>query len=289
MTSPFEAQLKTIIEQATVQTPPILSAALFHAVFPGGARVRPHLCLAVAAACGDDDSELSVAAAAALELLHCASLVHDDLPCFDDAATRRGLPSVHAAYGQAIAVLAGDGLIIHSYDVLTATASDPRRVTALVRALALASGVSGGIVAGQAWESEPSAPLQEYHRQKTGSLFRAATMMGAIAAGADPAPWQLVGDTLGEAYQVADDLTDAVGDSIAAGKPVGKDIALSRPSAVKSFGLAGTLRRFDALVDAATFAVPMCAGRDDLRALVEHIAARLVPHSLRSDVQQLAA
>ena len=97
--------------------PPLLAAAMRHAVFPRGARVRPRLCLAVAAACGDDHPEAADAAACAIEFLHCASLVHDDLPCFDDAATRRGKPSVHAAYGAPLAVLAGDALIVLAFQM----------------------------------------------------------------------------------------------------------------------------------------------------------------------------
>ena len=111
----------TRIEQSLAQAistgeapgcPPKLAAAICHAVFPGGARIRPKLCLAVANACGDDDPTLSDAAAVAIELLHCASLVHDDLPCFDDAPTRRGRASVHWAFGEPLAVLAGDALIV---------------------------------------------------------------------------------------------------------------------------------------------------------------------------------
>ena len=94
--------------------PPRLAAAVRHAVFPGGARVRPRLCVAVALACGDDDPALTDAAAVALELLHCASLVHDDLPCFDDAPIRRGRASVHFAWGESLAVLAGDALIVRA-------------------------------------------------------------------------------------------------------------------------------------------------------------------------------
>ena len=98
--------------------PPLLAAAMRHAVFPRGARIRPRLCLAVAAACGDDDPAAANGAAAAIELLHCASLVHDDLPCFDNADTRRGRPSVHRAYGEPLAVLAGDALIVLAFQTI---------------------------------------------------------------------------------------------------------------------------------------------------------------------------
>ena len=109
------------IEQALVQhlalsggpsAPPRLMAAMGHAVFPGGARIRPQLCVAVARACGQDAPELTDAAAVALEFMHCASLVHDDMPCFDDADTRRGLPTVHKQFGEPLALLTGDALIV---------------------------------------------------------------------------------------------------------------------------------------------------------------------------------
>src|SRR3954452_16784827 len=122
--------------------PPRLGAALRHAVFPRGARIRPRLCLAVAAACGDDDPTAADAAAAAVELLHCASLVHDDLPCFDDAPTRRGKPSVHRAFGEPLAVLAGDALIVLSFELLgRAIALDgSRRGVELIGMLAAVAG-----------------------------------------------------------------------------------------------------------------------------------------------------
>src|SRR5215470_14101640 len=131
--SRIERALRTAIGRAdAVACPPKLAAAMRHAVFPGGARVRPRLCLAVAAACGDDDPDLSDAAAASIELLHCASLVHDDLPCFDDAITRRGRPSVHKAFGEPLAVLAGDALIVLAFQTMARAACSPRRLTKLI-------------------------------------------------------------------------------------------------------------------------------------------------------------
>ena len=109
-------------EHATAQCPPLLAQALNYAVFPGGARVRPKLCKAVALANNSSDVGLANAAATAVELLHCASLVHDDLPCFDDATQRRGKPSVHAKFGERIAVLTGDALIVAAFQTLSAHA-----------------------------------------------------------------------------------------------------------------------------------------------------------------------
>ena len=113
-----KALLDTVSSMGGPDIPPQLAAALRYAVFPGGARVRPRLSLAVARACGDSCPRLADAAAASIELLHCASLVHDDLPCFDDAETRRGKPSVHKAFGEPLAVLVGDALIIGAFQTL---------------------------------------------------------------------------------------------------------------------------------------------------------------------------
>ncbi|MGF1444567.1 MAG: polyprenyl synthetase family protein [Pikeienuella sp.] len=267
------------------EAPPRLAAALRHALFPGGARVRPLLCLAVARACGDDMPALADAAAASIELMHCASLVHDDMPCFDDADFRRGKVTVHVAYDEPIALLAGDGLIVMAFEALAhaATASGPGaapRLAGLVAALARATGMPRGIVAGQAWESEPKIALAPYHRAKTGALFVAATRMGALSAGADPTPWRTLGDRLGEAYQVADDLRDAISTPEELGKPVGQDDRHDRPNAVIQLGLDGAVARLEALLAEAEGSIPACAGEAELRALVRIQAKRLTPRAL---------
>ena len=263
--------------------PPRLAAAIRHAVWPGGARIRPHLCLAVSAACGDRDPALADAAGAAIELLHCASLVHDDLPCFDDAAMRRGKASVHVAYGERCAVLAGDALIVMAFETLAlAAVRNPLRLPRLLGVLAQRVGMPGGIVAGQAWECEDWAALPDYHRAKTGSLFAAATEMGALAAGGDPAVWRSFGEWLGEAYQVADDIRDAACDEDTLGKPAHKDRTLGRPSAVHEFGLAGALAHFEQLVDHAGQSVPDGPGAKALRSLLNAEAERLLPPTVRA-------
>lgn len=262
--------------------PPRLAAAMRHAVFPKGARIRPRLTIAVAAACGDDRPALASAAAAAIELLHCASLVHDDMPCFDDAETRRGKASVHRAFGVPLAVLAGDALIILAFQTLARVAAGaPERIGTVLSAVGDGVGVPFGIVAGQAWECETQVDLSEYQRQKTGALFAAACVAGAAAAGhAEPEAWRMLGDRLGEAYQVADDLRDAVEDEASLGKPVGRDAALGRPSAVAVFGLAGAVARLRDLSEAAVAAIPSCPGQAMLRALMLQEAQRLVPRKL---------
>ena len=265
--------------------PPKLATAVRHAVFPGGARIRPQLCLAVARACGDGDPRLTDAAAAAIELLHCASLVHDDLPCFDDAALRRGRPSVHAAYGERIAVLAGDALIVLAFQALARGAEHaPQRRPALLATLARRVGSPTGIVAGQAWECEPFVALPAYHRAKTGSLFSACTEAGAQSVGADPRPWEAFGLCLGEAYQVADDIRDVVLASDLLGKPNGRDLALCRPSSATELGLGGAIAHFDALLVRAVEAIPPCAGAAALRGLVRAESERLVPKATVRDL-----
>ncbi|MCA9670625.1 MAG: polyprenyl synthetase family protein [Myxococcales bacterium] len=235
-------------------------------MFPGGARVRPELTLAIAAACGEPSGELADRAAAAIELLHCASLVHDDLPCFDDAAVRRGRPSVHARFGEPLAVLAGDALIVHALDaVCELVPAYPRRGPIVMRVVAAGVGAAGGIIAGQAWESEPSVDLRRYQRAKTGALFEAAILAGAASAGAPLDRWRNMGRLLGEAYQIADDIADVFASGAALGKPVGQDRAHQRPSAVRELDIETATRRLNDVLEAARDAVPRCAGREALR------------------------
>ena len=289
--SRIDQALGTAIEQTLVaalanaqvlSSPPRLAAAVRHAVFPGGARIRPRLCLAVACACGEDDPAVADAAAASIELLHCASLVHDDLPCFDDAALRRGKPSVHRAFGERLAVLAGDALIVLAFQtLLRGAAVAPHRLVPLMHAITNAVGMPSGIVAGQAWECEPRAVLTEYHQAKTGALFAAATVCGAIATGAEPAPWRRLGYLLGEAYQVADDIQDVTADPEKLGKPTGRDAALDRPSAARELGLEAAMQRLDQLVEEAVESIPSCSSAVALRALIRIEAQRFLPKGLR--------
>ena len=282
--SRIEQGLQGAIARAEVPgCPPRLAAAMRHAVFPRGARVRPRLCLAVASACGDDEPTLSEAAAVSIELLHCASLVHDDLPCFDDAATRRGRPSVHSAFGQPLAVLTGDALIVLAFQTLGRFTHQPQRLAPLLMIVARSVGVPFGIVAGQAWECEPQVDIAHYHRAKTGALFAAASIAGAAAAGAECEPWRVLGEKLGEAYQAADDIRDAAGDEEEIGKPTGQDVVLGRPNMVVELGLDGAVKHLEQLVGEAIAAIPVCPGAADLRSLIKLEAKRLLPKKLAQD------
>lgn len=282
VTARVETELSAILSmnlsRGSAAGPPALAAAMRYAVFPGGARIRPRLCLAVAMACGDDQPATADCAAAAIELLHCASLVHDDLPCFDDAELRRGKPSVHKAFGERLAVLAGDGLIGLAFEALgRAGALAPQRALQLLAIIGRSIAGPHGIVAGQAWECEREIDLSEYQRAKTGALFSAATMAGAAAAGYDAGQWSVLGYRIGEAFQVADDIRDVVADVAELGKPVGQDAALGRPNAVARYGLAGAIGRLEKLVAEAMEVVPQCPGVAAMRALIAAEAAGLLP------------
>ncbi|MEL7297676.1 MAG: polyprenyl synthetase family protein [Pseudomonadota bacterium] len=265
--SSIDAALRSHLSE---ECPPRLAEAVRYAVVPGGARIRPKLSHAVASACHADDDDIVDAAAIAIELLHCASLVHDDLPCFDNAALRRGRPSVHVAFGERLALLCGDELIVMAFEVLAAGAStSPQRLQPLMRIVGQSVGAPNGIIAGQAYECEPGVDLVAYQKAKTGALFSAATAAGAAAAGTDPMPWKALGDQLGQAYQVADDLLDKLASVESLGKPVGQDELHDRPNAVREWGLEGAIGRLEMLVAEAVSMIPDCPGREPLGLLVE--------------------
>lgn len=209
-----------------IETPPEpLHRAMRYAVFSGGKRLRPQLLLQVAHACAIQPAELELAlrAACAVELVHTASLVHDDLPCFDDAAARRGRPTVHVLFGEPTAVLVGDALLAHAMEVL---AEVPRalapRALRIVRLLVRATGSRAGLIGGQSLEQEEAhsspgtAPwcspelIERYYSMKTGLLFAMTAEAGAVAAGSlKAAAWARAGQLFGRCYQRAYDLTQA--------------------------------------------------------------------------------
>lgn len=278
----IEASLQHAVSIAnTGECPAKLADAIQYTVFSGGARIRPRLCLAVALACKDDRPRVANAAAIAIELLHCASLIHDDLPCFDNANTRRGKPSVHRAYGEPLAVLTGDALIVLAFQLLARDVSaEPQRLATLLQIIGDAVGAPNGICAGQAWESEPTVSLGKYQRAKTGALFAAATMAGAAASGQDPKAWKMLGECIGEAYQVADDIRDVAGDPEKLGKPVGQDVALARPSACAELGMPGAIKRYKMLMQQAVDSIPACPGAEALKAHMLAESERVLPQEI---------
>jgi geranylgeranyl diphosphate synthase, type II len=270
VTAKLEAVLQAALAPSqTSDCPPILAEALGYSVFPGGARIRPKLVLSVAKACGASDMNAVMAGACAIEFLHCASLVHDDLPCFDGAAYRRGKPSVHVTFGERIAVLAGDALIVKAFESVA-------EFPTLVRIVAQSAGAPHGIAAGQAWECEPRMDLVQYQRAKTGALFAACTQAGAAAAGLEHTAWRTLGLKIGEAFQVADDLRDVAGLSADIGKPTGQDAANNLPNMVSTLGFDGAMQYFNDLLSNIVEHIPSCPGRDALAAQIVGVSQAMV-------------
>ena len=256
MTAGFDDWMKTV--QAGVENdlygflpaadsiPAKLHEAMRYALLGGGKRVRPLLVYAAGALFGAAAQSLS-RAAAAVEMIHAYSLVHDDMPCMDDDALRRGKPTVHVAYDEATALLVGDALQSQAFLVLAeATTLPPARQVAMLRLLAHASG-SAGMCGGQAIDlasvgiSLTLAQLEQMHQLKTGALLRAAVVLGALAGqdlgDAETAALNDYARAIGLAFQVVDDVLDATADSATLGKTAGKDAADSKPTYVSILGL----------------------------------------------------
>jgi farnesyl diphosphate synthase len=265
-----EAELDALLSPGAlpgeITRPARLLEAMRYATLGGGKRLRPFLVIESARMFGVDGGS-ALRTACALEMIHCYSLVHDDLPAMDDDDLRRGRPTAHKAFDEATAILAGDGLLTYAFDVVAdpATHADAGVRAALVLALARASGL-GGMVGGQALDlaAETAAtPLTqaetlEMQAMKTGALLRFAVEAGAILGGATPAQAQALdryGRALGAAFQVADDILDAEGDTAALGKRAGKDAERGKATLVGLLGLEGARARCDQLVEEATAAL----------------------------------
>ncbi|QGW64508.1 (2E,6E)-farnesyl diphosphate synthase [Lysobacter soli] len=236
--------------------PQRLHAAMRHAVLLGGKRMRPLLVYAAGSAFGASVDTLD-APAVAVELIHAYSLVHDDLPAMDDDALRRGQPTVHVAFDEATAVLAGDALQSLAFEVLADADVEATTRVALLRTLARASGAAG-MCGGQALDLAATGngsslsvhALEELHSLKTGALIRAAVRMGALCGGASAeelAALDRYAAALGLAFQVRDDILDIEGDSATLGKTAGKDVAQDKATFPALIGLDASRARLDEL------------------------------------------
>ena len=232
---------------------PRLAEALRHSVFAGGKRLRPILALASAEAAGGARTD-ALAYAVALELIHTYSLIHDDLPAMDDDDFRRGVPTSHKLFGDALAILAGDALHTLAFEVVLSQTPDPERARQLGLTLARAAGCAG-MVGGQVGDivSESAVPdaetLEHIHRRKTAALLSAATRGGGIAVGATEVTCDALGTyglSLGLAFQVIDDVLDEVGDASDLGKTPGKDRAQGKLTAVSLEGVPAARARAEA-------------------------------------------
>jgi geranylgeranyl diphosphate synthase, type II len=263
------------------QHPTSIHQAMRHSVFAGGKRLRPILCMEagrmIAKSCGDGALPRSGGAdvrshttdwlppgieqvGAALEMLHTYSLIHDDLPALDNDDLRRGRPTCHKVFGEAIAILAGDALQTQAYEVLAQLICPAEARVAIIREIAHATGTVDGMIGGQVVDLEAEhkkpdlATLEYIHRSKTAALITASVVSGGIYAAAtasDLGHLRTYGESIGLAFQIVDDVLDLTQSSEQLGKTAGKDAAAEKTTYPALFGIEESLRKADALVDKA--------------------------------------
>ena len=263
-----------------------LRSAMQYASLQGGKRVRPLLAYAAAQALGEQPSKADVAACA-VELVHCYSLVHDDLPAMDDDALRRGVPTVHIAFNEATAILAGDALLSLAFRLLSDPQDNSGSATTRLRMINLLAEASGyeGMVAGQSIDFDAMgntltlAELENMHSLKTGALISASVQMGALcterATPAQLAALQQYSRCIGLAFQVQDDILDVISNTATLGKTQGADKALNKPTYVSLLGLEGATRKAHELCEAAVDALKdFDAHADALREVALYIIER---------------
>lgn len=278
-----EAELDRILPPAS-EPPATLHRAMRYAAMGGGKRLRPALCVAAAECLADRAPDPVWRAAAAIECLHAYSLVHDDLPAMDDDTLRRGRPTVHVAFDEATAILAGDALLTLAFEALApVSVPAPYPAGALSLELAIAAG-SRGMVGGQAADlagegrTATAESVEWTHTRKTGALIRAACRIGAIAVGADEASLAALsryGECAGLAFQIADDVLDATSTPERLGKSTGRDASKGKAGAVVVWGLEGARRRASALIDEACAAIGIFGARGArLRDLAAFVVSR---------------
>lgn len=266
--------------------PPQVYRAMSYSLFAGGKRLRPILALAAAEAVGGRVAD-ALPLACSLELIHTYSLIHDDLPSMDDDDLRRGKPTSHKVFGEALAILAGDALLTEAFHLLTRPdlmrgVSSKRRLRAInqVAKAAGSYGMIGGQVMDMASEGQEIEPqLLEYiHSHKTGALIAASVGAGAIIGGASPSQWRALnryGETMGLAFQVIDDLLDARGEEKKLGKAVGKDQAKGKATYPALFGIDESRRKAEVLVGEALHHLQPFNGRaNPLREIARFILER---------------
>jgi len=239
-----EAALERLLPAENTQ-PPSIHRAMRYSVFAGGKRIRPVLCLE-AARMFTDDVAAAIQSGCALEFIHTYSLIHDDLPSLDNDDLRRGKPTNHKVFGEAIAILAGDALLTLAFETLAKSPLEAGRRVRVIAEVATAAGTVNGMVGGQVTDVEAegkqiSAEALEYiHRSKTAALIRASIVAGAIAGGAsdgDVERLRRFGDNIGWAFQVVDDLLDVEESSAALGKTAGKDQAQRKATYPALYGI----------------------------------------------------
>jgi geranylgeranyl diphosphate synthase type II len=239
-----DAALDRLLPAADAR-PASIHEAMRYSVFAGGKRVRPILCIETARIFSADIAP-AMYPACAIEFIHTYSLIHDDLPALDNDDLRRGKPTCHKKFGDAIAILAGDALLTLAFESLSKTPVADQSITRLVAEISASAGTLGGMVGGQVVDLESEGKgagpetLEYIHKAKTAALIRASITVGAISAGASPADVASLrefGETLGWAFQVTDDILDVEESSAALGKTAGKDVAQQKATYPSVFGL----------------------------------------------------
>jgi geranylgeranyl diphosphate synthase, type II len=240
----IEAALEKILPAEDTQ-PPSIHRAMRYSVFAGGKRIRPILCLE-AARMFTPNPDGAVQVGCALEFIHTYSLIHDDLPALDNDDLRRGKPTCHKVFGEAMAILAGDALLTLAFETLARAEVAPEARVCLIAEIAAAAGTVNGMVGGQVADIEAggnpvdAAMLEYIHRSKTAALIRGSIVAGAIAGGAPPhdvARLRAFGENIGWAFQVVDDILDVEESSVALGKTAGKDQAQQKATYPALYGL----------------------------------------------------
>lgn len=256
-----DAELERLLPRAG-DPPGRIHAAVRHSVFAGGKRIRPILAIAAAEACGRPGGVET--AACALECVHTYSLIHDDLPALDNDDLRRGKPTCHKAFGEAVAILAGDALLTFAFELLAGLEAPESTRVALCAELARAAGARDGMIAGQiadlaAEGQQPEAAALDFiHRAKTASLIRASARFGALCADAPTDRYEALGaygGQIGLAFQIVDDILDVVSSSEELGKTAGKDVGQRKATFPALYGIEESRRRAEACRSAALSAL----------------------------------
>jgi geranylgeranyl diphosphate synthase, type II len=255
-----DTALEQLLPPAT-QYPTSIHQAMRHSVFAGGKRLRPILCMEAGGMIAAGSLPPGIEqVGAALEMLHTYSLIHDDLPALDNDDLRRGRPTSHKVFGEAIAILAGDALQTQAYEVLAQLACPAEARVAIIREIAHATGTIDGMIGGQVVDLEAEhkksdlATLEYIHRSKTAALITASVVSGGIYAGAttaDIAHLRTYGQSIGLAFQIVDDVLDLTQTSEQLGKTAGKDAVAEKTTYPALFGIEESLHKADTLVDQA--------------------------------------
>jgi geranylgeranyl diphosphate synthase type II len=278
-----DAALERLIPAASAH-PTSIHKAMRHSVFAGGKRLRPILCMEAGRMVAGSLPPGIEGVGAALEMLHTYSLIHDDLPALDNDDLRRGRPTCHKVFGEAIAILAGDALQTQAYEVLARVACPPEARVRIIEEIARGTGTVDGMIGGQvvdleAEHTKPDLPMLEYiHRSKTAALLTASVVSGGLYAGGDDnaiCKLRTFGQSIGLAFQIVDDVLDVTQTSEQLGKTAGKDMAAEKVTYPALFGIEESIRKADALVEKGCASLDVFGERaETLKALARFLVER---------------